>query len=294
MFKSLLYRLGLSIFPATHFRIQHWRMHRRFGSHVYWARIHEPRTFNEKLLRSKLDEIHKPYSGLVDKAEAKAWVSSRIGKEHIIPTIGVYEDPKDVPIANLPRPCILKPTHASGKVIILNSCNEPSTREILEEMHAWRKMNHYLLSGEPQYRGLQPRIICEPLLGTDCGELLDYKFWCFHGRPCFVQVDFDRHTRHVQRHYDLDWQPQSFSLRYPKPDRDIDRPLGFERMTEVARALAVGFSFVRVDLYAPGGQVYFGEMTFHPGSGNDPFSDYEADLMLGRLLDNSPCDGVAA
>jgi len=283
--KNLIYTLGLAINHSLLFRLQHLRMHRRFGSHWYWANLTNPRTFNEHLLRSKLDGDHRSLAHLVDKAEVKNWVAERIGEAHIIPTLGVYEQPDDLAIDTLPHPCILKPTHASGHVLILRGGGEyPTPKEVQRELTAWQRINHFLLSGEPQYRDIQPRIICEPLLGGGEKDLPDFKFFCFHGEPTFIQVDLDRHTRHVRRFYDLQWQPQDFTLRYPKAERNVPRPQPFDQMLDIARELSAGFSFVRVDLYDIEGHVYFGEMTFHPESGTAPFSDFETDLELGRRL----------
>ena len=283
--KGRVYPLGLAIGPGLLFRIQHLRMHRRFGSHWYWANLRDPRTFNEHLLRSKLDGEHQSLAHLVDKVEVKEWVAERVGEEHIIPTLGVYEQPEAVPLDSLPRPCILKPTHASGHVHILGGGKaDPAPQDVRRDLNRWQRIDHYLLSGEPQYRDIPPRIICEPLLGGGEDDLPDFKIFCFHGEPNFIQVDLDRHTRHVRRYYDCQWRPEDFTLRYPKADRDVPRPRSLDRMLEIARKLSSGFSFVRVDLYSVDGHVYFGELTFHPESGTAPFNDLDTDIRLGRLM----------
>ena len=284
--KSSLYPVGLAIAPGLLFRIQHFRMHRRFGSHWYWANLKRPRTFNERLLRSKLDGECRSLAHLVDKAEVKDWVAGRIGEEHIIPTLGVYEQPDTVPLESLPRPCILKPTHASGHVHILRGSKaEPAPDDIRCDLKRWQRLDHYRLSGELQYRDIRPRIICEPLLGGGEDDLPDFKIFCFHGEPTFIQVDMDRHTRHVRRYYDCRWQPQDFTLRYPKAERDVPRPHSLERMLEITRKLSSGFTFVRVDLYSVDEHVYFGELTFHPESGTAPFNNLDTDIKLGQLME---------
>ena len=42
---------------------------------------------------------------------------------------------------------------------------------------------------------------------------------------------------------------------------------------------------MRVDLYAVGNQVYFGELTFTPGSGTIVHKPDEAEITLGGLID---------
>ena len=53
---------------------------------------------------------------------------------------------------------------------------------------------------------------------------------------------------------------------------------------EIVKNLSKSFNFVRVDLYNKDGHIYFGELTFSPGSGYEPFSDYKYDAYYGKLL----------
>ena len=58
-------------------------------------------------------------------------------------------------------------------------------------------------------------------------------------------------------------------------------------MIKGAETLGEGFSFVRVDLYAILDRPKFGEMTFYPGSGLDPFSPDSLDQRLGSYWLNA-------
>lgn len=53
-------------------------------------------------------------------------------------------------------------------------------------------------------------------------------------------------------------------------------------MIEGAEILADGFDFVRIDFYDVEAVPRFGEMTFYPGSGLDPFDPPLLDAMLGQ------------
>ena len=52
--------------------------------------------------------------------------------------------------------------------------------------------------------------------------------------------------------------------------------------------LSEDFDYVRVDLYAPDNEVYFGELTFTLGAGVLPFGPDEVDYEWGRLLTSTP------
>ena len=64
--------------------------------------LRTPKTFNEKLQWLKLYDRKPEYSIMVDKYEAKKYVASRIGEEHIIPTLGVWEEFGDIDFEELP------------------------------------------------------------------------------------------------------------------------------------------------------------------------------------------------
>ena len=53
-------------------------------------------------------------------------------------------------------------------------------------------------------------------------------------------------------------------------------------MVSAAAALARGHEFVRVDFYEAGGRPLFGELTFYPGSGLDPFDPVALDRVMGE------------
>ncbi len=99
------------------------------------------------------------------------------------------------------------------------------------------------------------------------GGLRDYKFFCFHGEPKVVQVDIDRHGFHRRNLYDPDWNRLPFSILFPPFEGRVARPDPLQEMIRLARELSEGFVFARVDFYALGEAVYFGEITLHPGAG---------------------------
>ena len=57
-----------------------------------WINIDNPKTYNEKLQWLKLYDRNPEYTKMVDKYLAKKYVSSLIGDEFIIPTLGVWDN----------------------------------------------------------------------------------------------------------------------------------------------------------------------------------------------------------
>ena len=55
-----------------------------------WPDLKHPKTFNEKLQWLKLHDRRPEYTTMVDKFAVKDYVAGIIGREHIIPTLGVW------------------------------------------------------------------------------------------------------------------------------------------------------------------------------------------------------------
>jgi hypothetical protein len=283
-FKDTLYSYIVKFWPSMMYKFQLIKFHLQHGNYWYIPDLNEPKTFNEKLLSLKLNVDYSKYSHLVDKYLVRNWVESLIGEQFLIPCYGVFDNPDKIDFSKFPSEYILKPTHGSGWVIISKKNNPNDWETYRIKMKEWLEIDYFITSGESQYKNIIPRIVCEYLLKPSNGVLLDFKFFCFGGKPTYVQVDIDRHTNHTRNFYDTNWIKQDFSICYPMTDKVVPKPVQLEEMLELAARLSQGFEFVRVDFYNVDGKIYFGELTFHPGSGYEPFSSYDADLRMGNLI----------
>lgn len=120
-------------------------------------------------------------------------------------------------------------------------------------------------------------------------SIKDYKFFCFAGEPKFFKVDFGRFIEHHANYYDLNWNLLPFGEMAFEPIRSHveHSPEHFEDMIKIARKLTQGQKFLRVDLYNVSGKIYFGELTFYPGSGLNAFTSDEWDKKIGSSLNLS-------
>ena len=291
LIKAPLYSLGLGLAPSLMFAIQHYSVHRRLGKHAYWANVRNPRTFNEYMLRSKLDKEHLGLENLVDKYEVKSWVRDKIGEMYVIPSLGIFDSAIELIESLEIFPCIIKPTHLSGRILFLKkqAVLKSEAVRLQSKLDSWLRSNFYYECGEIQYKAISPRLLVEPDLSSANDCLSDYKFFCFGGAPTFIQLDSGRHGAHQRFFLNLGWERLPFSKGdFRKvPSLEIQPPPPPKRlgeMIEIAGVLSTGHRFVRVDLYEANGAVKFGEMTFHPGSGTSPFSSFDADLAVGSLL----------
>ena len=115
-------------------------------------------------------------------------------------------------------------------------------------------------------------------------NLTDFKFFCYKGIVKIIQVDEDRFTNHKRSMFDRNWVELEISYRYEGVKMIDVRKHTLKKMVKIAETLSRDFRFVRIDLYQVKGQIYFGEYTFCPGGGNEPFIDFESDEELLRVL----------
>lgn len=272
--------------PLGYERVQ---FRRRVG---YWPNLRAPRSFNEKICHRKHFEAMPQAPTLADKWKVRELVAERVGSEILNEVYFVGNNPEKIDFDALPDAFILKGNNGSGpnylrivrdKAGVGEDALVDAAGSILKRRESWHK-SFYHFTNEWWYHEIKPLILIEAFLKDDRYEsLLDYKFFVFHGVVHYIQVDFDRFSNHTRTLYDREWRRQPFSLAFPLGP-DAERPPKLGQMIEIAERIAVGFDFIRVDLYCVNDdRITFGEITLSPGMGWEPFTPREFDYALGGL-----------
>lgn len=249
--------------------------------------LDNPKTFNEKIQWLKLYDRNPKYTQLVDKWEVRKYISKKIGKEYLIPVIGVYNSFDEIDFDSLPNQFVLKPNHTSGDVYICKDKSKINFKALKKQVKRWLKKEYYWIHREYPYKTVKPRIICEKYMVDESGvELKDYKFFCFNGKPKCILVGLNRHSPTGLNidFYDMDWNQMPFERQYPRSGKIIPKPKSFDKMVKFAELLSKDIAFVRVDFYEVAGHPYFGELTFYPASGYGEFNPESYDELLGSWI----------
>lgn len=225
------------------------------------------------------------YQKCTDKYLVREYVIEK-GLRHILNELyAVYDSVDEIDFDMLPDSFVLRANHGCGWNIL---CPDKSKLDIpLAKKHLrnWMKKNYYYVQGERWYKDIKPRIVCERFLRDNTTEdLKDYKIFCFNGVPHVIQVDIGRYVNHMRNYYDTDWNLRDIYCEHDIDPRGVKRPKELEKMLEYARILSEGFIHVRVDFYVVNEVIYFGEMTFAPGSGVVPFTPISFLKELGDLM----------
>jgi len=68
----------------------------------------------------------------------------------------------------------------------------------------------------------------------------DYKFFCFNGKPRFIQIDRDRFGNHRRNIYDVNLSLLPVTLGYENFKDEISTPPNFDKMLDIAKKLSEG------------------------------------------------------
>ena len=279
---KLFRKLSRLIPDRIYLQIVYFKHFRRF------INFNNPKTFNEKIQWLKLNYRNEEYTKLVDKYRVKQYITKLIGEEYVIPTLGVWNNVDDIDFKSLPEKFVLKCNNDSGGIVICKNkkdFDEAKAKSFLKER---LKNNGYWYGREWPYKNVKPCIIAEKYMEDSISkDIKDYKFFCFNGSMEFFDIDIDRFIEHRANYYDRNGNFLPYGKTYCPPDytKKIEMPKNLDKMIELAETISHNTVLSRIDFYEIDGQVYFGEITFYPGSGFSPFTDEKWDYKLGDMID---------
>lgn len=256
-------------------------------SYILFKKRHEREPSNTNLFLDFMyqlkvsKELESPIRQFItDKEYLKIFVRGTIGNKFNVPTNGILKTIKDIAEFEFPKKCVIKPTHYSGEVIIRDK-EQPLE---LKRINDWLAKNYYDVLRERNYLNLQPKIIIEPLL-FDNPNLIDYKIFCFNGKPKLISVDVNRFSNKRRRAiYDLNWNKLDFSISEEKYEFPLVKPENLKLMLCVAEKLSAHFSFIRVDLFSDGKNCKVGELTNLHGAGISKFIPTTGEKIFSEIL----------
>ena len=262
----------LSLFPKQ-FIARRWK--NIMGYPIDWK---HPRDLNEKIQWLMVNGDTRRWTELADKVKVADYVKEK-GLEHLlVPMLGCWNRVKDIDFDALPDRFVLKCNHdCSSTIVVDKNSDDYNKPAICKRLNASLRIN-FGDYGELHYRSIPRRILAEEYLELKEGRedisssIIDYKVWCFGGKPYCIWCFYDRKQRSVLLDvYDLNW---NYHPEHTIPSKSIKpgfgiipKPTCLPEMLKAASILSEGFPEVRVDFYIIEDRLYFGEMTFTSGAG---------------------------
>jgi hypothetical protein len=226
----------------------------------------------------------------VDKYKVREFVESKGLASILNELYGVYDNPEDIDFNILPDKFVIKTTDGGGGENIF-ICKEKKSLDVpllIGKIKKWKNKKTINAGREWAYTKMEKsRYIVEKYMENSVNPELgieDYKLFCFHGKVEIIQVDIDRFDGHKRNLYSSSGQFLDIIHTYPNFDQNRIDTKEFDNLIIIAEQLSQDFPFVRVDLYLIKGHVYFGELTFYPGSGYEGFVPDRFDTELGSYF----------
>lgn len=248
-----------------------------------------PTTFNEKIQWMKFNYRFPLQSVVSDKLLVRDYVKEKIGKEYLIPLLGKWKKFDEIDFDTLPDQFVLKCNHDSGGLVVCRDKSALDYKKAKNKIEKSLKSNFYTIGREYQYRNIKPMILCEKFISENGKVPMDYKIYCFNGKPDVMLVCRNRFSNDSHKaeylFYDQNWKFLPWIKGdEKKKDPKLPRPENLDEMLEVAKNLSEDFIYARIDLYNVNGKVYFGEITLSPNSGFYSGLTEETDRILGEKI----------
>jgi len=258
-----------------------------------------------EIMRSDRQGIRRVFA---DKIDSKAFVVSELDAR-VPETVGKVASFSDLNSYRFDNPVVVKPSHASGAVLIVGGSREirPTLAEIekvwkmlfqVQQFPSNGTVAHALLEfvsnrwlryrytdhgrDEWAYSRLKKRLIIEEFVGDplEIEPPDDLKIYFWRSEPFLIHVDSNRFGPRIRNYYAPNENLVHVSKKYegeaPLPDSQH-----VQEAIRLGRELSKRVDFVRVDFFISGGKLFVGELTNYPEGG---FGDLPPNEVLVPLL----------
>lgn len=245
-----------------------------------------PGGFNEKLMWLKhfwQDDIKSKCS---DKLLVRNFVKERGCEEILNEVYSVYNSLDEINWDELPNQFVLKCTYGSGANVICPNKDELDINNAKKVLKKGLKVGFLNKTAEFHGDKSTNKIICERYLNTLQGAVpIDYKVYCFNGKPKAILVMRDRFAGLSEMFYDIEWNRMEEYSNEQVCNGVFEKPNNLDQILNYAQKLSEEFPFVRADFYSDGKKVIFGELTFTPSGCLSKAHSALGDEYFGSLLE---------
>jgi hypothetical protein len=217
---------------------------------------------------------------VTDKEYARIFITGIVGADYVIPSYAVLRSDSDVDRFQFPTVCAIKPTHQSGKKLLLREGGVLDR----DEIKSWLRQNYYFNLRERNYLSLEPKIIIEELLVG----FYELSVFCVQGAPKALKIIRpDARSRSGKTVDFFSKRFERLEMRgkaHPNSEDIIARPPLLDEIFRVSLALAQHFNFIRIDFYTNDTVLKVGEITNCDTAGLNNYAPEGADKLLSHHL----------
>ena len=195
--KHNLYRFWGQLSPKT--LAQHLYK-KRLGKRIDWD---NPKDLNEKIQWLKFYSDTSEWTRLADKYEVREYVKEKGFGENLVKLYGKWDKAENIDWVSLPDKFVMKVNNGSGDVVVCSDKKKLDINEVSKYFNKMLKRKYGFSTAEPHYLDIPPCIIAEEMLDVSkqpivSSSLIDYKIWCFEGKPECVWACYNRKKGSVE------------------------------------------------------------------------------------------------
>ena len=264
----------------------------KYGANMIFKRffhrnmdLEKPCNLQEKTFWLLFNTDTSLWTKCADKYRVREYVKEKGCSEILNKLYGHWETEEEIDFDTLPNSFVLKVNNGCHSVMVVKDKSKLDVKQTKKVLHNWLKYPFGYLNSQKHYLQIKPCLIAEELLEEPAStrdlsdhSLVDYKVWCFHGKPECILLVCDRADGFTkQAVFDLNWNCISKQVfKVSDYIEDFPKPKNLEKMLDYAKILSADFQEVRVDFYNLDGRIVFGELTFTAGYGDltDDYYEY--------------------
>ncbi len=298
--KSYLYRL--MAYHVQKWSVEQNPMHEinRYYVPVFGKKpdLENPKNLVEKIYWMQLHCDLSSWTLFADKYRMRDYVKS-CGYEQNLPILyrvwHTMDEFTEHEWKKLPQQFVLKANNGCGTVMVVKNKNKHDFKKIKSKLTHWIAIPYGYRGYQPHYLGIKPCVFAEELLSQDQElqqvspeSMIDFKVWCFNGKPECILVTYNRDNGSYNRDlYDTNWNRMYSELRIHEnviTDKNIvfPCPICLDEMLQIASRMSIGQPQMRVDFYIVNKKPIIGELTMAAGFGSFTPDFYD---KLGDLTD---------
>lgn len=257
-------------------------------ANLYWPRVGNPRTLNEKMLWRILNDRRPELAIRCDKLASKELVRALSPEIRIPEVLWKGTDIRELASVELPDHWVLKPNNSTGLVHIGHGrLSHEQAEDLAGATEGWLGNGPF----EPKaswrrkwgYREAEACFFVEEFISEGLRPASDIKVHVFGGKPSHIRLLSDRYGSSSGGYLDAQWKPLEMWDSHQERPEAVEPPELADRILEEAVRLANGFDYLRVDFFAEQGEIWFGEFGAYAGSAMLRISPRAADRRLGDL-----------
>lgn len=247
--------------------------------------LYSPKNLAEKTAWLEYHDKNELRVTCTDKWAVRDYIRSKGYESLLVPVYGdVYTSVDALDLSSLPDSFVIKATHGCYMNIICTDKSSFDLDQAKSKINTWLHTTYGTDLFETHYKPIPHRFYIEKCL-DDADAIIDYKIFCYNGKPSFIFVCGNRVSGLTFSVYDLDWKRiHGVITDKHNTTHEFPRPENLETMLQIAAKLSEDFVFVRVDLYNINNTIYFSELTFTPGACIFPYFKSHFLVSEGKKL----------